>query len=54
MPLLQFDCRDCGVSKKHGLTKGTEFKTNKWVAQCFGCGKLTLRDVDDKLVADLE
>ena len=58
MHILLFDCVICSKTDKKprrmGLKKAEHNAAdNKWVAQCMGCGKFTIKIVDDKRIAEL-
>ena len=53
MHILNFDCTKCG-NYKHGLRKTAEFPSaHEWLAQCLGCGKLSVKAVDDTRIESL-
>lgn len=55
MQTHQFNCSTCANLGKpgkqtFGLTKGVfELTEHEWFAQCFGCGKLGIKIIDDSL-----
>ena len=59
MHILLFDCSICAklygkAKQRHGLKKDGGLTANEWFAQCFGCGKLCVKLVDDTRINELD
>lgn len=58
MHILLFDCKVCSPidkkSRRMGLKKAEHNAAdNEWIAQCFGCGYICAKRVDDTRIAAL-